>query len=122
MARPLNYFEKAFIAQQNPFFTTCEMAARSKARFLLGVADNHAFFNGGIDPVKVKAFALDVITNGVGDQREFAKNFLQYHTGEVDQNAFGVNESINAQLLAQDWAATDGQFDIFMDDVFKAKG
>lgn len=119
--RPLNYFEKALIAQRNEFFTTCEMAARGKARYIANLESAPNFYNG-VDFEKVQNFALSVITNGVGDQREFAKGFLQYHTGDIETNAYGVNDGINVPLLSQNWAVADADFDVYMDYVFKAKG
>lgn len=122
MARPLTYFEKAFLAQQNGFFTTVEMAARAKARVLAAQETPPPFYQGaGVSWEDVKSYAQQVLEIGVGDQREFAKAFLQFHTADVDQNAFGLNETINFNLLAQNWAENE-VFDQFMDYVFLLHG
>lgn len=121
MIRPLNFFEKGYIAQQNSFFASCEMAARAKARYLVGLTQPPPGY-AGFNFADVQAYAHQVLESGVGDQREFAKSFLQFHTFDINTDTVGINESINVTLLSQLWSAEDADFDAFMDEVFKLKG
>ncbi len=113
--KTLNHFEKAFIAQQNAFFTTCEMAARALARYLSEQETPPAPYVGNWE--NVQAYANSVLKNGVGDSREFSKQFLQYHTGQIETNSLGEGNTINVTLLAETWAINN-EFDTYMHNVF----
>jgi len=115
--KTLNHFEKAYIAQQNSFFTTCEMAARALARYLSEQVTPPGDY-AGYSWENIQAYSISILKNGVGDAREFAKQFLQYHTGEIETNTFGEGNTINVSLLAESWAINN-VFDSFMHNVFK---